>query len=309
MMLATVDAGSNTIRLLIARYINGRFEPKNYYHRICRLLGGYSHERGLSLEAQTRALDVLQEFFFICQAERVQQIKAVGTAAFRQAINGKAFAAHISKTTQIPLEIISGEKEAQLTVAGVLHALDPIPDFALIFDIGGGSTEFTLCAGNKVLWSKSYPLGVVQLTESYPLRKERNEPIKMVLKSVKNEISTFFESKLIDPINLTVVGTAGTATTLAALDMQMSDYDWTLVNNYSLSCQKIQKWYDHLAQLSPVAREQLPGMEVGRGDLIISGIEIVLDVLKTMQTNRLFVSDFGLLEGLLLHQDNTRETP
>ena len=302
MLIAAIDVGSNTIRLLIARCNNGRFEPKSYYRRICRLLGGYSHEKGLSPEAQNRALGVLHEFSIICEAERVQQIKAVGTAAFRQANNGRTFAAHICKATDIPLEIISGEKEAQLTVAGVLEALDPVPDFALIFDIGGGSTEFILCAGNEVLWSKSYPLGVVHLSESYPLSKERHEHIKMVFKRVQNETSTFFESKLINPIKLTVVGTAGTATTLAALDMQMTNYDWTLVNNYSLSRQKIQKWYDQLIQLSPDAREQLPGMEAGRGDLIIPGIEIVLHVLKTLQTNRLVVSDFGLLEGLLLHE-------
>lgn len=302
MLIAAIDAGSNTLRLLIARYNNGRLEPKSYYRRICRLLGGYSHEKGLSPEARNRAQVVLQEFSMICQAQSVKQIKAVGTAAFRQAINGRVFAAHICKTTNIPLEIISGDKEAQLTVSGVLYALEPIPDFALIFDIGGGSTEFVLCAGSKVLWSKSYPLGVVHLTENYPLSTKRQEHIKMVLKRVLDETSTFYESKLIDPIKLTLVGTAGTATTLAALEMQMSNYDWNLVNNYSLSMHKIQKWYDQLIQLSPEAREELPGMEAGRGDLIIPGIEIVLNVLQTLQKNHLVVSDFGLLEGLLLHQ-------
>jgi exopolyphosphatase/guanosine-5'-triphosphate,3'-diphosphate pyrophosphatase len=101
------------------------------------------------------------------------------------------------------------------------------------------------------------------------------------------------------------VGTAGTVTTLAALDQQMVTYDWQRINNYVMSLSKISFWAEHLGALDPTEREALAGMEAGRGDLIIAGIEILIGLMKTMNMTTLTVSDFGILEGLLLSLESS----
>ena len=145
-MLAAIDAGSNTLRLLVGKVTNGRVLPEFYLRRISRLAGGFTHNEGLSPEARERTLIAFQEFAETCRQAEVKQVRAIGTAAFRQAVNGEHFAREIREITQLPLEIISGGVEAEYMASGVLSALDPMPPHALIVDIGGGSTEFVLCS-------------------------------------------------------------------------------------------------------------------------------------------------------------------
>jgi len=299
-MLAAIDAGSNTLRLLIGKVIAGKVVPELYLRRICRLAGDFSKEEGLSLAARERTLVAFKELAGVCQEFEVEHVRAVGTAAFRQAVNGDDFASEIRAATRIPLEVISGEIEASCMTEGVLSALDPLPSQALIIDIGGGSTEFVLCLNQKVVWSRSIPLGVVRLTEDYPSPQVRYEAIAGALSELVTELVKACNSSKVDFTALTLVGTAGTVTTLAALDLQMTDYDWRRVNNYSLSLLRLQYWQSKLAPLSPVEREALPGMEVGRGDLIVAGLEITLCLMQQMNSDCLVVSDFGILEGLLL---------
>jgi exopolyphosphatase/guanosine-5'-triphosphate,3'-diphosphate pyrophosphatase len=299
-MLAAIDAGSNTLRLLVGESVSGKVVPELYLRRICRLAGDFSKEEGLSPDAMERALAALEEFAEICRQFEVQQVRAVGTAAFRQAVNGEDFARQIKNLTGIPLEIISGEVEAEQMVLGVLSALDPLPEQVMIIDIGGGSTEFVLCLQQKVVWSRSLSLGVVRLVEEYPSQQDRHKAIEGILAELIAELTNVCKSNKVDLTSLTLVGTAGTVTTLAALDMQMTEYDWRRVNNYLLSLSRLQQWQSILSPLSPVEREALPGMEDGRGDLIMPGLEILLYLLQQMHVDSLTVSDFGILEGLLL---------
>ena len=305
MLTATIDAGSNTLRLLIGRVVDGRVVPERYHRRICRLAGTFSQRTGLSAEARERTLSVFKEFSDICQRDRVQRIRSVGTAAFRQAVNGEDFALQVRQSTGLPLEIISGDAEALYTTKGVLSVLDPIPAYTLIFDIGGGSTEFILCLDCKITWSQTFPLGVVHLIEGHASSIDRQEEISKVLALLHAELEHACFSANVNLADLTLVGTAGTVTTLAALDMQMTEYDWRQVNNHRMSYRALQKWYDRMCPMTPLEREALPGMEAGRGDLIIAGLEIILGLLRALQTDHLVVSDFGILEGLMLalHED------
>ena len=300
MLAAAIDAGSNTLRLLIGRVVDGRVVPELYQRRICRLAGNFSQQEGLSAEARERALSVFREFASTCNKADVQRSRVVGTAAFRQAVNGENFAGQVREMTGLPLEVITGEEEALYTARGVVSALDPVPAQALIFDIGGGSTEFILCVDGRVIWSRSFPLGVVHLTETHASPVARQAEISKTLALVQTELQQACVSSDADLEKLTLVGTAGTVTTLAALDMQMTEYDWRRVNNYSMPYHTLQDWYERLCPMTLLEREVLPGMEPGRGDLIIAGLEIVLGILQAMHPDRLTVSDFGILEGLLL---------
>lgn len=299
-MLAAVDVGTNTVRLLIGEVRAGKVEPHHYFRRITRLGGNFSAQKGLAPEAVERTLFALREISFLLREGGSSQVRAVGTAILRSAVDGPAFASRVERETGIRLEIIDGEEEAQLTALGVRSALEPKPRTALVIDIGGGSTEFALWHAGTSLLHRSYPLGVVRLAEDDPGSAAQQVRIAAVLADFRAFLAgEKLWSLAADPA-CRLVGTAGTVTTLAALRLGMREYDWRRVNNLVLVREELR---DLLASLEPMTvteRESLPGMEPGRGDLIVPGLRIVLALLDFLARDQLSVSDFGLLEGTLL---------
>lgn len=247
-----------------------------------------------------RTLFALREAADILSQAHVTTIRAAGTAALRSSRNGRDFAAKVRSTTGIPLEIIDGEEEARLCAAGVLAALSPRPATILAFDIGGGSTEFVLCRDEAVLFQRSYPVGVVSLAEECSAPAEQQRRIDAALAGLSADLQ---QSGLSIGADCELVGTAGTVTTLAALQLGMAEYDWRRVNNLQLTLQQVDALSDRLIPLSTTDRERLPGMEPGRGDLILPGLRTVQSILAHFNRSRLTVSDFGLLEGLLLSRN------
>ncbi|MFO7982978.1 MAG: Ppx/GppA phosphatase family protein [Desulfuromonadales bacterium] len=298
-MPASIDVGTNTVRMLIGEVSDGQVAPDKYRRSITRLGGGFSREKGLSPAAMSRTLETLQEFAEEIRSEGVRSVRAVGTEALRKAPNGGQFAKEVQTQTGLPLEIIAGDEEARLASAGVLAALSPQPDQCLIFDIGGGSTEFILAEGGRVSFHKSYSLGVVRLAEDVSSIEERTRVVESAVDELIHDLAAN-GCQLKKEKNFALVGTAGTVTTLAAIDMEMADYDWRRVNNHRLERQSLIDIYQRLLDLSPEEREEVPGMEKGRGDLIIPGISVVLELLAKIDCSFLIVSDFGLLEGALI---------
>lgn len=294
-MRAAIDVGTNTVRMLFGEVLNGRVLPASYYRRITRLGGGATIEKGLSPEAMERTLSALTEMGAILRSSGVDAVRAVGTAALRNAGNGAHFVEKVRSVSGIPLEIIDGDEEASLCAKGVLSALRPRPDRCLIFDIGGGSTEFIVSHGDELIFQRSYPLGVVHLCEHFPSPDRQRMRIGKILDRFLDDLAAGG-----DAAGCTLVGTAGTVTTLAALHLEMTQYDWRRVNNLVLGIEDLERIDHRLAPLRPEDREALPGMEKGRGDLILPGIRIVLGVLERLKRRQVTVSDFGLLEGTLL---------
>nr|NIQ95627.1 exopolyphosphatase [Desulfuromonadales bacterium]NIS41823.1 exopolyphosphatase [Desulfuromonadales bacterium] len=256
-------------------------------------------------EAMNRTLQALDEFSEAMRDAGTRRVRAVGTEALRKAVNGRdEFAERVEAQTGLALDIIDGEEEARLSAAGVLAALSPQPEQCLIFDIGGGSTEFILVEAGKVRFHKSYPLGVVRLAEGVG-RAELPSAIESILHRFSRDLSAASVS-LETGNNLALVGTAGTVTTLAAIDMEMVDYDWRRVNNHQLDRQELDIMYRRLLPLSAEQREEIAGMEKGRGDLIVPGLTIVRMLMEQVGCSRLTVSDFGLLEGVLIDLDRKR---
>ena len=295
-MKAAIDIGSNTVRMLVGEIIEDQVAPQYYLRQVTRLGGGYDPMQGLSAEASERTICALEEFAQRIQESSPTSIRAVATEAVRRAVNSQQFIAEVRARTGLVVEIIDGKEEAELSFTGVLAALKPRPAAALIFDIGGGSTEFILCKEGKRLWAKSYPLGVITLAEDPASRQS----IERILTELVKDLHLAGWSPLLDSARCELVGTAGTVTTLAAMDLSMTDYDWQRINNYILSQATLLSLYQCLLPLTPAEREQIDGVEKGRGDLILPGAEIVLALLALFAKDRLRVSDFGLLEGILL---------
>jgi len=297
-LLAAVDVGTNSVRLLLGELSAGRLLPIRYERSITRLGGGFVAEKGLAPEAMERTLLALWQFAELLKVSNVGSVRAVGTQALRQAMNGQQFVDRVQAELGLPLRIIDGDEEARLSALGVAEALSPKPERYLVFDIGGGSTEFVYCENDKILFSRSYPLGMVRLAESCPSSDEVKSEIEQQLDLFINDLTEAAPS--VDASQCTLVGTAGTVTTIAAMDLTMTSYDWRRINNHQIGQRKILALVNRLLPLSIDEREQLPGMEKGRGDLIVPGLLTVAAIMKRLNQRCLAVSDFGLLEGALL---------
>lgn len=294
--VAAIDLGTNTARLLIATL--NPFHQILLKRSITRLGGGFSREAGLSPEAMQRSLAALTGFAQEMARHQVTRLRAVATSAVRDAVNGPAFCERVRQETGIELEVIDGHEEAVLTLAGVCGVLTDTDRDLAVFDIGGGSTEYTLARGDQHLFSRSLPVGVVRLTEGKVGVAAMQDKIARELSEVKRQMEQAGLAERFAAAAL--VGTAGTATTLAAIQLKMTDYDYRKVNNFVLKQREIEEIHRTLLPLSPKERLEVQGLEPGREDLIIAGTLVVLETMRVFGFTELTVSDSGLLEGLIL---------
>jgi len=296
---AAIDLGTNTVRLLIGGVnAQGEIEQLLVERRITRLGGGFTAERGISREAYDRTVAALRGFAREMERHRVGRVRAVATSAVRDAVNGRVFCDDIRRESGITLEVIDGTTEGVLTLAGVRAGIDDRGGKLFVFDVGGGSTEYTLAGDDEILFTESLPLGVVRLTEGKGSLPAMEEKIGRELDRLHGHLAGAGLEPLVSEAVL--VGTAGTATTLAAISQGLTDYDYRRVNNYTVSLAEIWEIFARLLPLTPAERLTVPGLEQGREDLIIAGTLITMATMEKFGFGRLKVSDFGLLEGVLL---------
>lgn len=294
---AAIDLGTNTARLLIAERSPTGIIPVRVEREVVRLGGGFTDESGLSVEARERGLACLHRFSDIISAYGVRQVRASATSAVRDAVNGRQFVAEVFQDTGITLVVIDGDEEARLTLKGVLSGLDSESGALVVLDVGGGSTEFTVSVHGSPVFIKSMPVGVVRLTEGFHTTIEMVGRVRSVVDQLEKELAS---AGILVSGDSELVGTAGTATTIAAIKLEMVDYDYRLVNNFVVDRGDIAEIFQRLSPLTPQERLSIKGLEKGREDLIIAGLVIITSVMDRFGFDRLKVSDFGLLEGLAL---------
>ncbi|MEK7851219.1 MAG: Ppx/GppA phosphatase family protein [Deltaproteobacteria bacterium] len=309
--LASIDIGTNTFRLLISELNNGGILHQKVLKReITRLGGGFSSTGCLTEESMARGVATLSVFSALLREHKVDKVRAVATSVVREAPNGTEFVKRVKDTTGIDVEVIDGEEEALLALKGVLSCVTVKTGDALVFDIGGGSTEYILSSHGNPLYSESLRLGVVHASETFlhsdPTKEEEVENLSA---HASERLRPFIENlaknglkKRLPPegMDITLIGTAGTITTLAAMDQGLKSYDPSQINNYILTKERVQR---HLSAISPLTlkeRKKLCALEGGREDLIVAGTVIVLKSMEVLGFKEMLVSDGGLLEGVLI---------
>lgn len=299
---ASIDMGSNTIRLLVGEQPSG--SPLNILReerRIIRLGEGLHTEQRLLDHRIQQAIDTLKEFREICAEFGDVFIFAAATSAVRDASNRDAFVDKVKSDTGLTLHVIPWQEEAAWTLDGVLWKLSPGDAPFITFDIGGGSTEYILSKGRKVLASVGTQLGVVRLTERFitkhPVDSQEHQALSTFLSDELGEV----RQKLGNPTFGALVGTAGTVTTLAALNLNIFPYDEDQIHGSTLSIERVEELLEDLKGMTLEERLQLQPLEKGREDLIIAGGTVVLETMRTFECKTLTVSEYALREGLLLH--------
>ncbi len=298
---ASIDIGSNTVRLLILESGEpGEFREIDSIRRITRLGQGMDTQKRLASGPMGNTLAVLKEFRQACSKYGVIPIRAVATSAVREAKNKDEFIREAREQSGIHIEVIPWEEEARLTLKGVFWKIPHQNRRILTFDIGGGSTEFILSEGDQVVGATGTSLGTVRLTEKYITRHPVPErEYENLTAHIQEELAGAKDS--LPAVNPEIViGTAGTVTTLAALDKNIYPYDPLKVHAVSLPLANIEKIQDDLKAQSIEQRLQLKPLEPGREDLIIAGSAIVLETLRTFDCPALLVSEYSLREGIIL---------
>lgn len=291
---AAIDLGSNSFRLLIAvLQSNGTMQLLTKELITVRLGQDLHATSNLSPEAMERGLGALTRFTEYLRKHQPYRLRVCATHALRIATNRAEFLTTAAKLLGQPVEVIDGHTEATLALAGVRHGLGrgmPL----IMADVGGGSSELIWDGG--VI---SLPMGAVNLTERF-LPPE--PPTSRALATIRAAIAAATsETKLPAlPQGATLAGSGGTATALAALDLGLTAYDATRVQGHCLSLTRLRELIDQLARLDVAGRNHLPGLDQGRGEILLAGALIYQHLLPLLDATALTVSDAGLLEGILL---------
>jgi exopolyphosphatase/guanosine-5'-triphosphate,3'-diphosphate pyrophosphatase len=300
--LAAVDIGTNSVRLLVAD-VDGegrdaKLRTLDRRMRITRLGEGVDRTRALAPAAIERTLDVLREYRAALDDHGVERTRATATSAARDASNRDDFFTAAHDALGVPAELLTGEEEARLSFLGATADLDaPAP--YLVVDIGGGSTEFVLGTDSPTGLT-SLDIGCVRVTEQF-LHSDPPAPEELAnaVATVRDLVSTVPRLVPGSPEAATLVGLAGTITTIAAIEQGLPEYDPERIHHFHLTREAAEDVFRTLATESAADRAHNPGLEAGRVDVIVGGAIVLVNVLRVLAFDEVLVSESDILDGLV----------
>ena len=308
-VFAALDLGTNNCRLLVARPRDDGFRVIDAFSRIVRLGEGLGQNGRLSEPAMSRTIDALKVCAQKIQRRGVTHARHVATEACRRAANCQDFLGRVERETGLVLEIITSHEEAELALTGCSPLLDPARPYALMFDIGGGSTE--------VLWLKvgqrrslelidlvSLPYGVVGLSETHGADEALTQWYADTSAEVAELLAPFEArhaiARHIAQGQVQMLGSSGTVTTLAGVHLGLPRYDRAYVDGTYLAFDQIDRVSRRLAGLTGAKRAEAPCIGRERADLVVAGCAILDAICRTWPVGVLRVADRGVREGILL---------
>ena len=305
---AALDLGTNNCRLLIACPYGDGFRVVDSFSRIIRLGEGISATGCISEAAIERAIAALSICRDKIQSKKARRLRLIATEACRAAANADGFRDRVAAETGIRLEVIDRETEAALAVIGCSPLLDPKGRGAILFDIGGGSTELVridrdpadkTAEPRKTAWM-SIPLGVVTLAEHFGGRDVTEEIYARMVEEVARHIGPFAAEHGGDLREMHLLGTSGTVTTLAGIHLNLARYDRRRVDGIWMDDAEISATIARLLGMSYQERASNNCISVERADLVLAGCAILDAIRQAFPLPRLRVADRGLREGMLV---------
>ncbi|HVV85359.1 MAG TPA: hypothetical protein VHE35_19990 [Kofleriaceae bacterium] len=296
MRTAVIDIGSNTLLLLVAeRAPGGELRAVVDLCRFGRLGQGLDATGRLHPDAIARSLDICREYRAALDANGVGRVAVIATEAVRKAANGADFTAPAQAILGAPIDVIPGEREAHLAFTAQVRSLPALRGrrFA-VADVGGASTEVIVADGSRVESEVSVPIGAVRLTE----RHLRHDPATAEERAALAADIDAALAPLALPADLPLVASAGTATTLAAVELGLTRYDPDRVHGLALAPARVAELADTLARATAAERRAMPGIEPQRVDVIAAGAAIFARLVVRLRAPQVIVSDRGIRWGL-----------
>ncbi|NND94878.1 MAG: phosphatase [Flavobacteriales bacterium] len=297
-MIAVIDIGTNTMKLLIARK-EGHHFISEHFDRLPAKLGKGGMKKGILTEdAIQRSIEILSQFKTDCETRKVDRIKVTATSAVRSASNGREFVAQVKTDLGLEIEVIDGEREADLIWKGVKLTGLLDGDIGLIMDIGGGSTEFILADNEEVIWKKSYDLGVTRIAERFQSPDPFDTASEMKMNSeLDKDMSELWQILRYHPVKR-LIGASGSFNSISLMlaqgeeDLVPEVWEQIEIDRYKFLSERLRRSdFD--------TRSVIPGLVPDRVDTISYSALLIDLVLKKGKIQALYRSTYALKEGLM----------
>lgn len=303
---AVIDVGTNSIKLLVADVCGKEVKPVGEDSRQTRLGKGFYETHRLQLEAIARTAEAVAEFAKTARDDNAVSIRIIATSAARDAVNADDLTTAITHASGLKVEIISGEQEAEWAFQGVTTDTDLASTPLLLLDVGGGSTEFILGQGDQKHFAHSFPLGTVRLLEKFP---HSDPPTRGEFTACRDWLKHFLQTEVrpkLEPAlhretklhpqsgGIQLVGTGGTTSILARIDLKLERFDRDRIEDARLSLEQVRAHRKKFWGLPLAERKQITGMPKLRADVILTGIIIYEAVMEEFGFEQLRVSTRGL---------------
>jgi exopolyphosphatase/guanosine-5'-triphosphate,3'-diphosphate pyrophosphatase len=296
--LAVIDCGSNSFRLVVFTYTDRWWKRTDEIHESVRVGEGLDATGELGEAPMERALETLELYAHFCKATGIDQVRPVATSAIRDASNQKAFLKAAGKRTGLDVEVLSGEQEARY---GYLAAINTTTlSQGIVLDLGGGSMQLTRVEGREAIDGRSWPLGAVRMTERFMPEggKAKRKPMKALRDHVAAEIG--HASWVDEGGRLTGIG--GTVRNLAAAAQLAAGLPSYGIQGFRITRDALGELIDTFAELPPEERGEVPGIKVGRADLILAGALVIDTVMECGGFGMIEATDAGLREGVFFER-------
>lgn len=298
MRIGAIDIGTNSMRLLIADYIDGKLANREKFVNTTRIGKGVDSEGYINEESINRNIQALKEFSNLAYEKGCEHIYCIGTSALRDSKNGADFVKLAKSEANIDVDIISGEEESKLGFKGVLQGLEDKEDI-LVIDIGGGSTEFILGSYNGIEFSKSENVGALRMTEKF-LKKEPicEQEFENMSKFIINTLEATLNNLKIKNIK-SIVGIGGTITSVSAINQKLEVYSMEKIHSSKINKKQLEIILQNLKKMTVSDKKILKGLQPKRADIITAGVTILNIIMKKLEKENIIVSEYDNLEGLL----------
>lgn len=305
MVIAAIDLGTNSTRLYVCAVTNGQIKQLARKTVITRLGEKVIKTKKLQPNAVQRSLKILQAYKEEINRFKVEKCLAVGTSALREAENSADFLVKAEEILGFKPQVISGEKEAELTYLGCTW--EQIGSYFLVIDIGGGSTELIYGTKKEIIFSTSLLLGCVSLAEMFLVS---DPPTKAELVQAQKFAKKVLDSHLpqLNP-NTKSIAVAGTPTSLVAIRDKIWPYQPDKVHGQTLTKKEINQLAKQLSLLPLNARKKVVGLQAQRAEVIVSGTIILQAILSSLKISSIIVSERDILDGIVFSLINLAQKP
>jgi exopolyphosphatase / guanosine-5'-triphosphate,3'-diphosphate pyrophosphatase len=311
MRIAVIDLGTNTFNLLIVETKDDQTYQIVYNNKLPVKLGKSGiDKKEIRPDAITRGLNAVDRHLQTVREYKAEKVFAFATSAVRSARNGEQFVKMIRQRFNLEVEIINGDREAELIYFGVKQAVSLNQGKVLILDIGGGSNEFIIADHENIYWKKSYPLGVARLLAKFkPSDPISIEEIEFISNYLEERLSDLFEEFKKHKIS-TLVGASGSFETIAAMiradDPNFESETGIIPEAVSIDLTDFENLYQKLINSTLKERKQMKGLETMRLEMIVVATLIVKFILQKLKLQQLIQSNFALKEGVVYELMNLK---
>jgi len=303
MKSASIDIGTNTALLLVAELKDGKLKPIVEKQRIPRLGRGVDKSRNLSPDSMKRVLDNLLEYKEFLDENYpgvASRTIVTATSAVRDASNRSEFLDLVKQKTGWKIRLLSGSEEAETTYMGALSVLEDYSDQSnLILDIGGGSSELAFGRGYELESAVSIDMGSVRFTERF---FNDNPPTSLQISKALEEIQQLLKLQQVPDGNFDLIGVAGTITSIAAIELELTEYDVDTLNGFHLKKAVVNRFIDEFSKTKwENIEKKYSRFLKGRGEVVLAGILILREVMDWSKKSSIVTSTGGIRHGVLLN--------